>query len=306
MLKKFIINSLIVIILTGIVCETFRAIVAPKIRNTNEYTAASIDKETHLPQMPSGKIILIGGSNLAFSVDSKKIADSLKRPVINMALHAGLGLRFMLEEVKPHLKPNDVVLLSTEYYLRNAPDQKLLAQLIDLNPTAKSFALKSPNEYIRYYFADLQRCLSGLYFKSNIAADSNDIYIRKNFSKEGDMVGHLGKKGEINPTSYAFISPQYYGEEIITLNEFINYAKQRNVRVFYSFPCYAKFSYEFSKDGINQFANQLKEGLQCPIINEPTSLVFPREYFYDTIYHLNQEGREVRSQKTIEMLKKVL
>ena len=79
------------------------------------YVAAIIDKQKSLRSCPSPKIILVGGSSLAFGLDSEMIESRVRRPVLNMGLHAGFGLKFMIEEVKPYVDSGDVVLLVPEY-----------------------------------------------------------------------------------------------------------------------------------------------------------------------------------------------
>lgn len=39
-------------------------------------------------------IVILGGSNAAFGYDTKLLNDSLKMPVFNAGLHAGLGMNF--------------------------------------------------------------------------------------------------------------------------------------------------------------------------------------------------------------------
>src|SRR4051812_20824293 len=83
-----------------------------------EYMAASIDKHRLLEQQPSPRILLIGGSNVAFGYDSPEIKRRLApyNPV-NMGVHVGLGVDIMLGEVEPLLQPGDVVVVSFEYAL---------------------------------------------------------------------------------------------------------------------------------------------------------------------------------------------
>ena len=51
----------------------------PSQRFKNSLLFAQKDKINHLRSTPSPRIIFIGGSNLSFSLDSKKMKDSLDR-----------------------------------------------------------------------------------------------------------------------------------------------------------------------------------------------------------------------------------
>ena len=59
----------------------------------DNYLAAVLEKDRLIRSTPSPKIVLVGGSNLAFGIDSKKIEDSLGLRVVNMGLYAKLGLQ---------------------------------------------------------------------------------------------------------------------------------------------------------------------------------------------------------------------
>ena len=61
------------------------------------------------------RIVFIGGSNTAFGIDSKTIADSLHCNVVNFGFHAGLGIVFPIENCLQYIKKGDVVVMQLEY-----------------------------------------------------------------------------------------------------------------------------------------------------------------------------------------------
>src|SRR5690606_17377891 len=83
------------------------------VPDSNDYAKASVDKHARLAAPGSAKLVLVGGSNLAFGVDSAELERELKGfRVVNMGMNAYLGLRFMLSEVMEDLEKGDVVVLS--------------------------------------------------------------------------------------------------------------------------------------------------------------------------------------------------
>ena len=72
-------------------------------------------KKNLLVSLPSPKIIIVGGSNVAFGIDSEHLKAGTGYQTVNMGLQAGLGLHFMMEDVLPHLRKGDVVIISPEY-----------------------------------------------------------------------------------------------------------------------------------------------------------------------------------------------
>lgn len=72
-------------------------------------------KDVFAERMKSPKIVLLGGSAMAFSIDSSVIEEMCGMPVINLGLHAGLPFRFCLESVSRHVKKGDVVVVALEF-----------------------------------------------------------------------------------------------------------------------------------------------------------------------------------------------
>lgn len=61
------------------------------------------------------RIIIIGGSNAAFGIDSKMLIDSIHMNVVNFGLHAGIGIRYVMNDYLNYLKNGDVVVMQVEY-----------------------------------------------------------------------------------------------------------------------------------------------------------------------------------------------
>ena len=67
------------------------------------------------------KIIIFGGSNSLFGINSEVIAEKTGLPVVNLSTHAGLDLDFILYKIQQHIHPGDIVVLPLEfeYYWRD-------------------------------------------------------------------------------------------------------------------------------------------------------------------------------------------
>src|SRR5258708_4717199 len=81
------------------------------------FMAAMIDKHNRLNSIKGPRLIFVGGSSTAFGMNSEGIQKKMKMPVINMAIIAGLGLDFILNETAAEMREGDIVVLSPEYYL---------------------------------------------------------------------------------------------------------------------------------------------------------------------------------------------
>ena len=93
-------------------------------------------KRYFVQQINGPKVVILGGSSALFGIDASMMEKALGVPTINMSLHAGLAIDYMLDEAKPFLRPGDTVLLCLEYerYSLTSPyDQWFLEQVMTWN-----------------------------------------------------------------------------------------------------------------------------------------------------------------------------
>ncbi len=278
---------------------------APK----SDYMKGIVLKHNRIDSIQTPKIILAGGSNLAFGIDSKSIQDSLGMPVVNLALHAGLGLDFMLNELKYSIKENDIVFLSIEYFLSGEGDYGMHQQAKRDYAPAGGFYSASPLEVLKYYIDHNRRNLKTLLSKSpkgSLGGEENkegdSIYSSNAFNSYGDVVSHLARQHHAN----------LGGKEIMTdtkwpgvdkINEFCAYAKSKHVPVYYLFPNYPIDEYQNNKTAIDHLQADINRRLSAPVLNEPATFLYPDSLFFDTVYHLTASGRHQRTDKLIQLLK---
>lgn len=281
-------------------------------KETSDYMDAIIDKHERLENTNSPRLILVGGSNLAFGIDSKKIQDSIGLPVVNLGLHAGLGLEYIINEIKLSAKSSDIVILSIEYFLDIKGDndlQILSAQNFKL--AEKFYTQKEENIYnkVKIFFAkklpkNLQKNLNQLFkpLRNIKNSDTTSVYSRGSFNIYGDVIRHLNKPLPEKLNGRGKFTYKIW-EGIDYLNEFADYAKSKNIKVYFLFPNYPETEYTKNKDVIIKYAEDCERKLNIEILNNTDDFVFPDSLFYDTVYHLNKLGREKRTNRMIEILK---
>ena len=172
-----------------------------------DYLFALVDKFENLKTENQPKIILVGGSNLAFGMDSEIISQYYDMPVVNMGLHAGMGLRFLLEGIKPYVKKDDIVLIIPEYghfYNMYLGQSSTLTPIL-FNVYPKSFSNLSFEQYLMILSGIPRHAMDNLYeayidghaFKSH----PQDIYARDKFNRYGDVTSHWNEQSY---TSYTY------------------------------------------------------------------------------------------------------
>lgn len=302
-MRKLIFNLFFLGLMTA---ATSVIIVMISPHDTNNYLAAAIDKHRLLYSVESPRIILVGGSNLAFSVDSKKIQEHFGIPVINMGLHADVGLRFMLNEVETALKNGDIVVIIPEYehFYQISVDglPRELGSVIKFCPECIS-GISTPGQVFNVIGGFFQMSEGDVFRSIQSPEKPNSVYFRQAFNEQGDLISHLKKADKSAPNNHVYdikiISPN---PAISLLNSFYRSQNAADARIFFMFPAIPEDEYNAQDDKINAFYELLASELKIPILGKPQDFLYPEDFFYDTVYHMNRIGRDARTDHIIELL----
>ena len=113
-MKRFLIRiSLFSLLLLLVVIIGFVLPVTPRASKSLLY--AKIKKDSLLINTISPRIIFVGGSNLSFGINSSVIKDSLNLNPINTAIHASIGLEYMMDNTIQYIREGDIIILAPEY-----------------------------------------------------------------------------------------------------------------------------------------------------------------------------------------------
>ena len=104
----------IVLVPVAVTCYLI-LVLADIVSGGNDYILADLEKYNRLATILSPKLVLVGGSATAFGIDSSRLEKSLGMPVVNMSLHAAVGLKFMLYDVVERIANGDIVIVMPEY-----------------------------------------------------------------------------------------------------------------------------------------------------------------------------------------------
>ncbi|MBV6479711.1 MAG: hypothetical protein HGGPFJEG_02503 [Ignavibacteria bacterium] len=319
-MKKLYLNIVFLMLLVGLtVIFLYRR--QSTVYSSDNYLASIIDKNNLLKNTVSPRIIFVGASNLAFGIDSERMEKEFGMPVINMGIHGNLGLALLLNNVKKYLRKDDIVILATEYYLGEF-DFNTVNYTVKIFPEAGDYVdygLDYYKQRVNYTFNELQlyrkkiqnkifgKKLNLKELKMNTENDLNlfdtSLYARNKFNSNGDVISHLTKEKPKEIKGRVLLEKKDYDYYISMLNDFQEYAASIGAKVYYSFPCYPESEVVKYKKVISEYEDDLRKNLKIEIINTPSDLVYPDSLFFDTVYHLNKDGRQKRTDYTINLLK---
>jgi hypothetical protein len=271
---------------------------------------AMIDKHARIKKIGGPKVLLVGGSNLAFGVNSELLQRELAVPVVNLGLHAGLGLSFMVNELKSIVQDGDIVFLSTEYFLSDEgiPDLQLLAS--KSFPAAKSYYSTNFIEQSGRYLENTQTKFKSLFtpfhegpkVDSSVENTGKKIYSRKAFNKFGDNIANAGLTAPTTLNDRVVYTYRSW-EGIEMLNDLWEMEKTKNVTLYFLFPPFPESEYKTNTKVIQMYLDDLKTKLHFHIVGKPEDFVFPDDLFFDTVYHLTEKGRNRRTALMVELMR---
>ncbi len=312
-------------ILAAVVLATAVAIVF-LIPEKNDYSLGIGLKHQRLEQLDTRKIVLVGGSNLSYGVDSKMIQQATGCPVVNMGMNGYFGVRYLLEEVKAHINPQDIVVLSFEYdNLFKSVDGTPASHLAITKAYPQIFSYLSFEQKLQAIAAiptvaqlkimrlisevidAVKRPLTGKSYRAEGPADMNVIESLKSFTPEGDIIGHLGvvwpfAREEAVVPEGASIDP----EMIALMRGFAEEMQKRGASVVVSYTPFMAEAYDKLQSHLVRFDSMVRSSPPLIAPSPPSAFVYDESLFFDTVYHLNERGRPLRTQKIIDDLQTTL
>ena len=307
--RKLIKAGLIIACLVALVLGSIFLTIQP---DPKHYYRGSVLKLDLLKNTPAPRIIITGGSNVAFGIDSDLIQENFNMPVINHGLVVGLGVA-PIKELKEYIQPGDIIIISLEYYnFSNSAAfygyPEYISEWIELSPQRIKYLEQplgqAPNMVYIILQRKLNRQLNFLLYGGSLDA-VRGLYTGDQFNSHGDFIGHLAMEPESPSAIGSSAYPITYLEEAYTfLADFNQYAQAHGARVFYEAQPNRQTNCEATGDNeLMNFYRILHRKTSIRVLTPLDQLCLPDEYFFDTPYHLNAAGREFRTQRLIQNLK---
>jgi hypothetical protein len=225
-----------------------------------------------------------------------------------MSLHANLGLRFMLEQIRPALKSGDIVLVFPEYeqffddIFNGVPEFFGITGKYCLECMS---ALSTPTQYFSFASGLLQTTEKDMTDRILGYPPANPVYLRNGFDKHGDFIGHLGKPGKTF-LPIGGLEMKNFNQDIIPyLNDLEKDLNSSKVQIYLIYPGITELTYNENKGLLRVLSDKLDNKLSIPILGEPQDSVYPMNFFFDTNYHMTGSGREKHTLDIIDMLKTI-
>ncbi len=258
------------------------------------------------------KLVLIGGSNLAFGVDTGLLEQTLSErgfdyTVCPFGLYAAVGSSAMLELSQDALSEGDIVVLAIEpttetmstYFGATAfwkccEDSPQM--LLKLSNAQGAAVIGSYVSYLQERWA-IQR--------EGSPPKAEGVYASASFDEACNMV--YDRPGNTLALGYDTGSPIDLEQVSIEadfarqVNDFCAEANSKGAAVYFSFSPINR-SALVSEDAVDSFFSLCNETFVCPIISDPNEYIWDSGWFYDSNFHLNTSGAQMRTMQLAQDL----
>jgi hypothetical protein len=280
---------------------------------------ALLDKHRLLKTAPQPRIIFAGDSNLAFGLDSGMIKKATGYNIINMGLHGGLGLIYSMDELKPYLKPGDIIIFipDSAHYAGSGIGDNTLVEVTILMPWLICYySRENIMPFISNIPLTFQRRLRGLLSPSKELPSHR----RSGFNEYGDNEGHIGMappefKGKDFIAKYIpqaanlnitrFLPDRVNDQMVSQMNKFSAYCAARRVKVYISFSPLMENDRPKQETTLKSLEKNMRDRISMKFIGNSTGYIYPKSYFFDNEFHLNGTGRAIRTKHLIETMKEI-
>ncbi len=241
----------------------------------------------------SNKIIIIGGSNLLFGIDKYLLERELKRPVFSLAHVRTDGTENMLRLAKGVYKKDDIILISLEY---GGISKGSTGYLLDYYLSRSYIELFK--YFFKYYIWYKDKEINNPNYNDIEENSRNSIY--NSFNNDLFLV-QLDNQNFRKQDTYVNegIELGYSKQDVKIVQEFIG---ENTMNIFGIHPILCK--QKLNEYNILQINRKEIEFLPIRYITEQENYLFDSTYIFDYSYHLNRKGREIRTLKLVQDIKK--
>jgi len=307
-MSRFILNLAVFLSFQILVCFVFYENGRFSLKNhPNDYLASTLDKHARLDSLESPRLILVGGSNLAYGVNSGCLERELGIVTVNMAMHAGLGMDFILSDIESKIKPRDIVVIAFEdnLFLGAQSDFKLIWQVVNYRPAYLKEIIYHPR-FIDDGFIALRQIVQSAFDKSLPSPrEPSPPYSRDSFNEWGDIILRPVTAAQIEPEPHRRVHISNLQEKVNLLADFQLRVEQIGAMAVYIHSYKPLFCYPDRGDFLSLLHSRLiNSGVN--VVGSAKEASMPVTYFYDTEYHLTKKGAAIRTGKIVSMLKPIV
>jgi len=271
-------------------------------------------KLAYASETASPKIFVIAGSNARFSHSCAVIEQRLQRPCVNLGISAEVGLDWVLDASRPHMRAGDIVYVPLELGAYSSTRSEMFTGFdaaYRWRHDKLSLLSRGPEGVVRAMFMfDLPTLVDSL-VEMALAADGFRRRVGvATLNAQGDEIGHTDEaakvyEGFLRTLVYEYPEPDHLlddpdGEQT-ALVAFLDWCRTNGVTAVGGLPTTVddKKHSDLLVETLRGF--YAKNGAE--FIALPNRSQYPRQMFFDTPMHLRQSAQMAHSELVADALR---
>jgi hypothetical protein len=267
-------------------------------------------KKDRADSIKEPKLIVTSGSNGLYGISAERLEEELGVPSVNMAITAPLGMTYILQQTRSVMRSGDCVIAPLEYslYESNEFPGMYIDYVISFDP--EYFRALSLTQKARFLAATNMRRFFIGFLRAAFRSPQTlpEALSSLPLNAYGDTTNNTGQKfdGAAGALENFLLQEEGLSEAALrTLSDFIDDCEKNGVRFFAAYP-----SLFYDKAYLSETTRKKIAALEAfcasknvPVLGKFEDFLYPIGDMYDSLYHLNAEGREKRTRQMVELLK---
>ncbi len=272
-------------------------------------------KMSALEAAPPPRVVTLGGSSGLYGISAEQLAAETGVPCVNFATHAAMSLDYHLTKARSVLQAGDVAVMAFEYEYFHAgyPNPVFADYVLGCDP---GYILTQPlAEQARWFFS----APSGFLFSGTSQrfgwTEAMRIRDHRNaLNAHGDMADNsLAARLPVQLTRLKATKPlgalmdwrkMEESGDWGALASFARWCGEHDVVLLATFPPTILFP-EYDNPATRELSGKLVAKLASfgiPVLGRPEDFMMPQDEFFDTVYHLNADGRRKHTARLAALL----
>jgi len=272
----------------------YRVLCALETVYDDSFYAALKTKYDRLNSIDEPKIVVIGGSSVAFGIDSKLVEQETGMPAVNFGLYAAIGLKPMLDLSKKAVHSGDIIIIAPELSAQMYSDYIGYDYLLEAIEGRPDMGTALGWDYAKGFLRSLPKFLKNRNEILKNGLNIEGVYASRSFDEAGDL--RFPRTENTMNGGFSKTNLPEFSSEILTdgffemVNAYAGECRAKGASVYFSFPPVNERSLEYANGDPEAFVRKSEERLEFGILSSLEDHWMDPGYFYDSNFHTNDAG----------------
>ena len=299
---------------SGIRTVHINAVLAPRYSTDCDHAQFAENMDRLILNAEQKKLVFFAGCSMSYGLRSDLVEEAFggEYTVFNMGVIGGTNASFQFDCITAYLSEGDILIhapeeMSEYQLLHNTRSEVRIFYCVESNYDLLALADLSNTELLFNNYTE--------YTRGRLQAEAVYTYedYNPNYNLYGDYIVPRPNSGEDAAFDIVacYLPDCVNADSVARLNEKYDRIAEKGATVFFSFAPINRNAVPEEEQAVKsweQFENNVRNGLKAEhrVISEVEDYMMAGQYFFDTDYHLTDEGAVIRTEMLIGDIKAAL